>query len=1718
MEDKIKKFRALRQNEVTKMHELYNIAQMAIDSLASRRSFKVRYEIIENIRKEFDKNHNSILPMLAVVDGSDLEAETQIRESFDNEYFEIKVIYSDLLENPESSTANTDAQAPATGLSNLSHVNLPRIELPKFKGDLKAFPSFIDMYNSIVHNNKVLSDVEKFNYLISSLMGPPLSIVKCIPMTSNNYQIAYDNLIQRYSNKRLLASAHWVEIENAKKLHSENSQALRHLLDIFQENLSALENLGLPVKHWDFILVHMLLNRLDTTTITRFELHYSSNELPTFQLLMDFLESHCNALQTLTFSVPHNKIAKSVAPSTRPSSSSFFANTNNSVVCPLCKKNHVLYKCPEFHNKTPVDRYNFSKQNRLCVNCLSSSHNFKTCNSTSTCRKCQQRHHTLLHFEKTYNHIPAVPSDMPVQQIASTSNTEVPLVAASTHSFSGFAPQTSPVLLSTALVEISDKYGSFHKCRALIDSGSQTSFISQKCVNRLGLTHFNTSLSIQGLGPMHSFTSSSGVSLKIRPVGKSMPCLDLLAVVLPNICNNLPTASFSLDTCPHIKHLQLADPTFNIPGAIDILLGADVFPNIIETGRIVGNIDQPTALNTIFGYVLMGKLPTTALTAIKSFFSSLSTPPVEDILKKFWEVETVPEVSSLSPDDTLCEQKFVTTFSRNETGRFIVSLPFRNDEPIFPNSRNLALKYFLSLERRLLRDPSLYKQYSDFLQEYLDLGHMELLASPSNVEKCYYIPHHCILKPESSTTKLRVVFNASAKIPPSLSLNDTLLTGPKLQRDIVTILLNFRLHKVVFTADVKQMYRQILINTAHTDYQRILWRFTSDSPVQDFRLKTVTYGVSSAPYLAIRTLLQLAEEEKSDFPSAANILNSDTYIDDIVTGSSSLVDACHLKNELIELLKRGGFELRKWASNDPNLLSDLPASHLSSSPLSLDDECILKILGLHWYPSLDTFSYKVAPVERSCTKRHILSELARIFDPLGFLAPITFFTKYLIQLLWSLGVDWDQTPPDDVLSLWARYKAELPLLSRVSVPRHLFILESLSCEAHGFCDGSMKGYSAVVYFKVLDKNNDITTFLVCAKSKIAPLRRICIPRLELCGAVLLANMFSFVLRTYHGKIHFNKICAWTDSTITLSWIKSSPHRWKTFVSNRVSFIQDKIAPENWFHIPSGDNPADLASRGLFPSELLNNTLWWAGPKFLFVSEDPSSSHTSEVVLLPEALSEQRKITLHSVALLDIFDPLLKKYSSLSKVQRVVAYVLRFVFNIQNPAIRKNGAFSFLDLNQALLLLVKRTQHFAFSDLLNQLKVGKPPSKSFRKLSVFLDDQGILRVGGRLHHSALSYDKKHPALLPRSSRLTELIIEYFHKKYLHAGLQSVQFLIVQQFWIISAKRAIRGILSKCHTCWRLHPVPCQPVMGNLPSSRISQVKPFLHTGLDFGGPFQITLGKRRGAKTHKAYICLFVCYATKALHLELVSDLTSDAFLAALRRFIARRGRCNYLYSDCGTNFVGAYNKLSPLLKSAAEFEAIEWHFNPPSAPHFGGLWEAGIKSVKTHLYRVIGKQILTYEEFYTVLVQIEAFLNSRPLTPLSSDPNDLSVLTPGHFLTLEPLTTIPEIDLTAVPVGRLSRWQMLQRLHQDFWARWHSEYLHTLLQRSKWTSASDSIVPGSMVLIKNSLAPPLHWPLGRIVAVHPGADGVVRVATVRTTNGLLKRPVVKLCLLPYSKS
>ncbi|XP_076384620.1 uncharacterized protein LOC117224036 [Megalopta genalis] len=1263
-------------------------------------------------------------------------------------------------------------------------------------------------------------------------------------------------------------------------------------------------------------------------------------------------------------------------------------------------------------------------------------------------------------------------------------------------------------LLVTAIIHAISKTHKPVTCRALIDTCSTTNFMTQDLAKKLSLPLKHCSIPVGALDTLTTVAKHI-VKATIRSRIKNYQ-RTLTFLVVPNIATAIPGDTIDRATLNIPRNIELADPTFHRPAPIDMLLGAGTALSILSVGQI--NLSQPDdpdlyLQKTMLGWVIGGSAPT--FKPIRSASCHTHTSLQFD-LTRFWEIEDGPQIPHFSEAETACEEYFKNTITRNAEGRYVVSLPFNNDKPKLGESKSAAYKRFLSLERRLKRDPELNNQYKAIFKEYLDLGHMSEIPDPN---EGYYLAHYGVLKMSSQTTKLRIVFDGSAASSTGLSLNDVLHTGPKIQDDLLYILLRFRTHQYVVTRDIEKMYRQFLIRPEDRKFQQVLWRDHNDN-IKTFQLNTVTFGLSAAPYLAIRCLTQLADDEHHRFPQASKVLKQDFYVDDLITGTPTIQEAISLRKELTSLLNTAGLHIRQWASNDKRLLEDLSDENINQQ-LHLGESSIVKTLGIVWNSADDSITYTVRPILHTprATKRFISSEIAKIYDPLGLLGPVIITAKLILQELWTLRIDWDESLPMAIHNKWSQYYSQLPLLNQARFRRKTIIQSASNIELHGFCDASERAYGACVYIRSQNNHGETIVELLVAKSRVAPLKSKSIPRLELCGSVLLASLMTTVKKALDLQIEHTVY--WTDSTIVLHWLRSSPHTLKTFVANRVSEIQSTTTITDWRHVSSTDNPADLLSRGQTIKDFLQSSVWQNGPSWL--QQEHSHWPTWETVL--HINDPERKIAICMATIPVTKDAkILERYSSWTKLVRVIALCRRW-----RPGRIIKGSLTVSELSQSRVTILRMLQEIYFKTEILALRRQSDPylHGKLAKLNPFLDQDGLLRVGGRLKNSTLTYSQKHPILLPKS-HITTCIIMNEHKNLLHAGAQTTLYSLRRTYWPIDGRSLVWRTIHGCVRCRRASPPSVEYIMGNLPIARVTESRPFTNVGIDYCGPFFIKEKQHRNRGRVKVYVAVFVCLAIKAIHLELVSDLTSEAFIGALRRFIARRGFCVNLYSDNGTNFKGANNELRELrellrsddhLKKINTFlieRAINWHFIPPQAPHFGGLWEAAVKSFKYHLKRVVGPELLTFEGLNTLIIDVEAILNSRPLTPLSSDPSELLALTPGHFLIGDALTSLRDRDLQGTPANRLSAWQRVQQLKQHFWKRWHREYLNQLANRNKWTRGQHSIIEGAIVLLREDNVPSMHWPLGRIIKTHPGSDGIVRVATVRIASNVFDRSVKKL--------
>ena len=1087
----------------------------------------------------------------------------------------------------------------------------------------------------------------------------------------------------------------------------------------------------------------------------------------------------------------------------------------------------------------------------------------------------------------------------------------------------------------------------------------------------------------------------------------------------------------------------------------------------------------------------------------------------------------------LSMEEKEVVDHFHTTYRRDGDGRFIVSLPKREAVEPLGESRSSAVRRFRSLERSL-HQRGKFEEFAQVIDEYFTQEHAELVPSKDLDKPCeevFYLPMHAVTKESSTTTQLRVVFDASAKTGSGVSLNDQLLVGPTVHAPLLDVLLRFRCHRIALTTDISRMYRAVRLPPAQRDLHRFVWRRSPNETLSDYRMTRLTFGVSASSFAANMAVKQNARLHEHLFPLAASVVHTSFYVDDGLTGANSIPDAIRLQKELQELFAQGGFLLRKWKSSESSALCHLPhdlVDQQTSQGLPVEDH-FTKVLGVEWSTDSDSFRLTTGnfPLVPTLTKRALSSEIAKVYDILGLFSPSVIKIKLLLQRLWEAGIDWDDPVPQEIETSWKRWKDEISVLQGHLIPRCYFTkhCHTLSMQLHGFSDASEVAYAGVVYLRSVDTRGNVHLSLVMAKTKVAPIKRLTLPRLELCGALITAQLLHHVSQVLKVSATF----AWTDSTVVLSWLKGNPRRFKAFVGNRISEIMELVPPNQWRHIPGSLNPADCASRGLYPSALAEYHMWWDGPEWLSGSETDWPS----VPLLDRSPvpSEEREIADAGIALLatPIELPLLDRTSNYNRLKRITAWVLRFIHNCRTRKEKKlpeSGYLKTSELIAAEELWIASAQSMDFPEEIMALRTGKELPRT--KLSPFrpiLDSQGLLRVGGRQDLSQQSFANRHPLILSAKNPLTRRIIEAEHLRLLHAGPTLVAASLARRFHIIGGRTAIRSITRSCIICRRVAGKPRPPLLGQLPTDRLDPGHIFDRVGVDYAGPIMVKSGSVRRPTLTKSYVCVFVSFTVKAVHLEPVSDLTTAAFLAALRRFVVRRGKPCVIWSDHGTNFVGASRELRELftfldrpetrhsISNHCTTQNIEWHFTPEQAPHFGGLWEAAVKSFKQHFRKVVGNVRLTYEELATTLAQIEACLNSRPLTPLPDADDGSEALTPGHFLIGKPLEALPDSPKEGSSISLLRRWRLCQALVQHFWKRWSTEYLSQLQRFGKWTTPTRNIQVGDVVCIRDEHLAPTKWPLARVVDVHPGRDDQVRVVTVRTSRGTYKRPVTKIVTL-----
>ena len=1415
--------------------------------------------------------------------------------------------------------------------------------------------------------------------------------------------------------------------------------------------------------------------------------------------------------------------------------------------CNFCKAKHALIDCPKFKAHPHKEKVDFLKINGYCFGCLLRGHMSKNCRRRLTCDRCQKTHPTILHIEyiENANNISHQPTSSPAERSVNSA-----LVSAGETTGAG-----RDLALAIVPVKIKvDKGNKFISTYAFLDPGSSASFCTENLMRQLSPKARRTTILLRTMGQERPVRTYEISGLEISHLDGST-YLDLPKVYtqakIPVSKENIPTKK-DLEKWPYLSRIQLDE----IDADIELLIGIDV-PKAMEPWEIINSKGNgPYAVKTLFGWVVNGPLSScpavepgpSVVTANRISVSNLKDLLLTQYNHDFCEKEYDEK------EETSDEDKRFMTMARNsfvlKNGHYQLPLPFRDTDTVMPDNYAVAQQRTLNLLRKFKRDAGYAMEYKRFMTDVLEKGYAEKVPLEQLHRKdgqVWHIPHHGVYHQQKGN--LRVVFDCAASFK-GTSLNQVLLQGPNLTNTLIGVLLRFRQEQIAFMADIESMFYRVQVQEHHRDFLRFLCWPGGDTnkPLESYRMNVHLFGAVSSPSIANFALRQTAEDNSHRYDKeVTQTIRNNFYVDDCLMSTATVEEATKLISDLREACAQGSFSLTKWVSNSREVLASIPEHHKAKQfkELDLDKDKlpIERALGIEWNTESDSFAIKVAIKVRALTRRGILSMVSSIYDPLGFLSPFTLKAKQILQGLCKVKSGWDQIIPEDFSKQWQRWITELEQLSRFQVDRRMKPEDFgpiRTAQLHHFSDASELGYGTVSYLRFTNTAGRIHVVFVLGKSRVTPLKQITIPRLELTAATLAVKTDRMLKRELQQDLEDSVF--WTDSTAVLGYIHNKRRRYHTFVANRVSLICELSQDKQWRHVNSKDNPADDASRGLNIEPFLESVRWLKGPQFLEKEDTDWPEIPERLGQIPPDDPEVKKEVSVNIVSVDTnpTSMLIEYYSSWNRLKRGIAWMLRIralliLLRDRSPELTK---FKSLKERMKHLKMEARAQELSVEDIREAEKsiirfeqrrflpqdfahlekgMQVKASSSICKLNPTLDE-GMLRVGGRISRLAMPLEMKNPIILPKGSRISMLVLLDIHQRVGHSGRSHMLSTLNQRYWLPSANSSARKIIKSCVFCRRMQAAAGEQKMADLPKDRVSpDLPPFTHVGIDYFGPINV----KRGRAHVKRWGVIFTFLVSRAVHLEVADYLDTDSCINALRRFICRRGPVTSIRTDNGTNFVGAQKELQKSLKEMCHHriqnallkEGVKWAFNPPFGAHFGGVWERLIKPVKKILHSVLKEQVLDDETLQTALCEVESIMNDRPLTTISSDPNDLEPLTPNHLLQLKAKPVMPPGLSKKDDLYSRRRWKQAQYLADLFWKRWVREYLPIMQQRSKWHSPKRNLRPDDLVIIVDDTAPRSSWLMGRVVKALPGPGGLVRSVVVKTKSSILQRPIDKLCLL-----
>ena len=1643
----------------------------------------------------------------------------------------------------------------------LDVVSLPKMSLTKFDGEPLDYSTFMNAFDSCVGGTMV-DDGAKLNRLLEYTTGRAAKVLKpCGLMKPNlGYAKARQLLKDRFGNDYMISEA-WVNkvadgtpIKHSPEAVQDLADDVRGCIEVLKAmgKLSEIDSRGRMLKILNRLPL-FIQGRWRKAAVASLDRHGGYPNIEEFAI---FLERVAREMNDPVFGVVEYKPNK---PRPRDKGSSFQvqvsktsggrpASSNSSGKptkppddkkstktsddqkskanqppgkCYLCNGDHSLRTCSQFTSMSVQKRMDLVKEKRLCFNCLETrNHSARWCGKRSDCDTdgCRYKHSKLLHGA-----VLAPATDV----TNGASDTRVGAQSMACGYSSGGMKIALPIVSVWVRSPGQAKYIQTH---ALLDPGSNRTFCSLALAEKLGLEGRETTLALETL---NAGRDAQAVEIALEVTGTVGKRSKRTVVQLPKVfaVRNFPALKNSQvhpDEVKDWKHLRDVKVTRHEDSGVSFLIGQDVPKALIPLEVRYGGENDPYATRTVLGWTLNGPLGESEAgneaTCNLVVADDATDASLQSQVELFWTLDTSQAVDGTLPHMSAEDKDVVDLWDKStilQDGHYVLSIPFKSKFPNLPDNRMMAEKRLQSLGRRLLRNPKLYIQYKAEVESLVEKGYAEKVDETlDDTRMRWYIPHHNVVNP-NKPEKFRIVYDCAAKYA-GTSLNKEVSQGPDLTNKLLGVLLRFRENEIAMMGDIESMYHQVRVMSDDRDVLRFLWWRDGNIAEEPevYRMTVHLFGGVWSPSCAAYALRRTAEDNIDEFPpDVVNAVFDNFYVDDCLVSVAEKDAAIRLQSQLCQLLQKGGFRLTKWISNNRDVLQAVPgeerATQLKSSNLELGASLpVERALGVQWDAELDVLGLKTKVKDPVCTKRGVLATMSSVYDPLGLVGPYVLLAKKLFQDECRLNKGWDESLEARNEDLWKKWMMDLAKLQDFKVDRCLVperCCGPVAIELHHFCDASQDAYGAVSYLRIVYSDGEIHCSFVLAKTRLAPIKQTTIPRLELLAAVV-AVQLEVVLRR-ELRISIDRSIFWSDSMIVLQYVKNRTKRFQTFVANRVARIQEVSNPDQWRHVDTKSNPADHASRGLDAQQMVLCEAWRKGPNFLWKPETswPKIPETTQDLLKndKEVKRESKSFVASVAEENDSLETFMSRYSSWYRLRKAVGWLLRYKDWLLEgrPTQFASKQLDVSDMQRAEKAIVIYVQQVFAKDVHHK----EVSTKSvLYPLEPTVDEDGILRVGGRLRNAPVDAKAKHPAILPRDSHATMLIVRDAHEwKSRHSGREHVLSIIRQQYWIPRGRTLINKVLKQCVVCRRWRGKPCGQRMADLPVERVSPGEPpFTYVGVDCFGPFFV----KRGRSREKRYGCLFTCLTLRAVHLEKLHSMDADAFLNAFIRFTARRGTPKKVRSDNGGNFVAAAK-----IKEAFLLRQIEWEFNPPVASHMGGSWERQIRTVRKVINVLLMEQVLDDERLDTVFCEVESIVNGRPLTPVSGDPKDPEELTPNHLLLMRdgPAPILRAGTKKEDAYGR--RWRHTQLIANEFWKRWLKEYLSCLRLRQKWLNPQRNLSVDDVVLVSDESTPRGEWPMGRETKTHVASDGFVRSVELKMKSGHLVRPVHKLHLLEAAK-